>query len=49
MRWYVKYNYNDLWDLNFPPQFMDERGEFSELDSMADVLAWAIEAWIVNQ
>lgn len=45
MQWTVRYNpRGDVWDLNFPPQYMNtETEEFSQFETMADVLAEALE------
>lgn len=47
MRWTVKYSkFDSIWDLAFPPHFMDDSEQFHEFTTMADVLAEAIEGWL---
>lgn len=48
MLWETKYNpCGDVWQLRFPPQLMNtETEEFSKFETMAVVLAEAIENWL---
>jgi len=46
MKWGVKYGFGNVWELNFPPQYQHDDGEFDEFVTMGDVLAESIAHWV---